>query len=104
MAGHYHNRSEAGAAANAAGSDVRSGAGLQVLRDRYYEYISTMRAGGGHLREFTAPCCQTLTQTLAPEDSDVWNTTCSCPWCGELYVKIVSHEDVKAFTPGRAKA
>lgn len=93
MAGQYHNRSESAATRVKAGS--ANELGLSVLRGRYYEYVSTMRAGGGHLLSFNSPCCRTQTQTLAPEDDNVWKTTCTCPWCGRGYAKIVSHDEVK---------
>lgn len=82
----------------------RNDLALAVLRGRYYEFVSTMRAGGGHLLAFRSPCCETQTQTLAPEDNNVWDTTCTCPWCGQLYAKIVSHDEVKAFVPAAGMA
>lgn len=97
MAGNYHSRS--GSAVYGIPAKGGRGGGLAVLRERYQEFIDIMTTGGGHLLTFSSPCCHTATKTLAPEDGNIWDSFATCPWCGALYAKIVTHDKVDAFTP-----
>lgn len=74
-----------------------TGAGLVALRERYCEYMAQLQAGDCHLLTFNCPECGQETRTLAPEKETCWDSTCTCPWCGVLYVKLVQHNKVEVF-------
>lgn len=72
---------------------------LQALRTKHDAYIAKWKADGKPVLSYHTPCCQELLQTPAPPLGQQWDSLCTCPKCGELYMKVVNSSRVIAEIP-----
>lgn len=72
---------------------------LEKLRRRHDAFIERIKAAGRPVLPYTTPCCQTALETSAPSNSQRWDSLCTCPGCGRLYIKWVSRTEVQVAVP-----
>lgn len=77
---------------------------LQALRTKYDAYITKWKADGKPVLSYRTPCCGEPLDTPAPSDDQQWDSLCTCPACGELYMKVVNSTRVLVSDPGAEDA
>lgn len=75
---------------------------LADLQHRHADYIARVKATGGRILKYKPPCGCTHIETEAPKDGQVWDSLCTCLYCGDLHMKVVSRKRASAYRPGGA--
>ena len=66
------------------------------LQQQHQTYIASVKADGGKILTFPAPCCGQDIETPAAPEGDTFNTLAVCINCGESYFRNVSNTSVEA--------
>jgi len=77
---------------------------LATLRAKQAEFLARVKARGGNVLEFTAPCCGGKQETHAPTTpiepgERPWSSMATCTNCGAMYMKNTYHDHVAAAIP-----
>ena len=77
---------------------------LAKMRKDFNAFMAKARADGRHILTYKLPCGCGDIETLAPTfKSHVWDSLTTCPHCGALHFKVVTHDKVRVrSTPGGA--
>ncbi|TBV76844.1 hypothetical protein [Pseudoxanthomonas winnipegensis] len=70
---------------------------LLALRAKHDAYMARWKQEGKPFLAYEAPCCGTLLETTAPSEAllgQVWDSLCTCPNCGALFLKWVDATEV----------
>lgn len=59
-----------------------------TLLHKHKDYIRRARADDANIILYVTPCCGKDLETTAPKDSQVWDSLTSCPYCGQLFMKV----------------
>jgi hypothetical protein len=76
--------------------------GLMNLRRRHEEYMIAWRQSGKPTRNYETPCCGKEIETTAPSNDETWDSLTTCPWCGDLHMKVVTRHAVRTARVGGA--
>lgn len=71
---------------------------LAKLLKAHGKYMAKVRASGGTVVAYQTPCCKKELESQVPKDDATWDTLSTCPYCGELYMKITSRNGVATYT------
>jgi hypothetical protein len=72
---------------------------LQELRAKHDAYIARWKEAGKPVLSYATPCCEAQLETSAPPKGRRWDSLCTCPDCGVLYMKVVSSTNVVVEVP-----
>lgn len=67
----------------------------EVLKQKYQAFILRCKASGTPLLRFTCPQCSNDIETPAAPHGDEWDSISTCPFCGTVYMKVVTDADVE---------
>lgn len=60
-----------------------------------------MKQYRGHRRQLKTPCCGKRLTVPAPRDpAEQWDSLATCPYCAELFMKVVNHKAAVGRVPG----
>jgi len=58
---------------------------------KYGEWLARSTMNRVPLTAFNCPVCDVTLMTPYPaKESDVWDSVCTCPGCGNLYMKVIT--------------
>lgn len=70
----------------------------QTLLQKHEEYIARVRAKGAKILSYDCPNpeCGKAVEVIVPENkrAGTWDTSCTCPHCGDLQFKIATYAKV----------
>lgn len=75
---------------------------LSALRAKHDAYMARWKSQGKPFLAFETPCCGTPLETTAPSAAvpgQVWDSLCTCPNCGALFIKWVRADQVTTQLP-----
>ncbi|AXA83682.1 hypothetical protein DCD74_02340 [Lysobacter oculi] len=68
---------------------------LKRMKVEFEAYMKKAKANGSHVLTYTRPCGCGQIETLAPKAfGHVWDSLTTCPDCGALYFKVITHDRV----------
>lgn len=76
--------------------------GRASLQYRHADYIAKVKATGGRILKYKPPCGCPHIETEAPKDGQVWNSVCTCLYCGDPHMKVARRDRISAKRLGGA--
>lgn len=81
---------------------------LRDLRERHEKFIARAEARGARVLSYDCPYpdCSAEIKTTAPDrdDGSEWDTLCTCPQCGRLFMKLVNFHRAWGAVPPKELA
>lgn len=80
-------------------SNIAATANFRELLKSHKDYLDRCRTGGARVLAFRTPCCGVTMETVVPKNGETWDSLTTCPYCGDLFMKISRREKVVALMP-----
>ena len=80
--------------------DKQNSEPLKSMRAAYLKWEAAQRQRGVPLMAYAPPCCGAVHHTPFPAEGErQWDSLWICAGCGEMFMKIVTHDAVRLLKP-----
>ncbi|HEE9956656.1 TPA: hypothetical protein R8G59_004170 [Citrobacter freundii] len=61
---------------------------------RYLNWVIYLETQSVPLALYKCPACECQVKTMMPGDGEQWDAFTSCPFCGSVYFKVISGNNI----------
>lgn len=62
------------------------------LHNEYMKYMRRWKKCGKPIHVLETPCCVEKLEVPAPSSAQQWDSLVECPFCGQMFMKIVTQD------------